>query len=200
MPAIWPGTRPAVTTNMLYITLVSNHHCPVLTATNMCPALIFEHQSDSESTDEEFDLQRRRRRIHSNPLQSRRRHVEFHFQLNDHDQTPLTNGGSDDEPDGQASQNESSRPHSINHGRPFFGSFAVSPMLGERDARAARQRNGAVSVRAFVRIQIDPLLRVLRNHIQQVAQGHAEPSRDIHIISSVISYLQLVTTLVDAMG
>ncbi|KAJ8127704.1 hypothetical protein O1611_g5932 [Lasiodiplodia mahajangana] len=81
----------------------------------MCPAVIYDHQSDSDSTDEETVPHRHgRRRVYSDTIiLNRARFAELPFRVSGGSQTPLANGGRADEPDGPTSQSENDRPRSL---------------------------------------------------------------------------------------
>jgi hypothetical protein len=85
----------------------------------------------------------------------------------------------------------------------------VLASVGERDVPDHEPQNSLLSVRAFVRIQIRPLLAILRQHIQRISPSLAYHSgnptsrtaarlnTEVTAIRSIISYLEIAVTLAD---
>lgn len=81
---------------------------------------------------------------------------------------------------------------------PSIRNTRIYPMFQESDTLGQRQQNGTLSVRTFIRVQLGPLLLLLREHLRLAAQASEYPqilSNELRAIASIVGYLQIALTL-----
>ncbi|KAI1181125.1 hypothetical protein F4777DRAFT_2991 [Nemania sp. FL0916] len=88
--------------------------------------------------------------------------------------------------------------------RPFLNtsinSVTISPIVGIGDTPEQLRAHGGLSARAFIRVQIQPLLELLREHVRHIREAYGpfgDSSQELRIVVSILGYLQIAITLAD---
>ncbi|KAI1111877.1 hypothetical protein F5Y14DRAFT_463938 [Nemania sp. NC0429] len=179
----------------------------------MCPGVLIDSSPGSGTSDEYFDRhQRFRHRAHTeSEITDRGRlvtsPVEINGQPNNPGPIPFANGDGVEElgdrpqasrpPHPEVNFIRFTNPHSDRR-FPSIRDTRIYPMFQESDSPGQRRRNGTLSVRTFIRVQLGPLLLLLREHLRVASRASELPqtlSSETQAITSIVGYLQIALTL-----